>query len=94
MVNEFKVKGQELLTKIEELIKEGNVRRIIIKDTNGKTYIEIPITVGVLGAFFAPVLVAVGALAALAADFTIQVIRKNGDEKVGTPENEQSNFTI
>ena len=77
MINEFKVKGKELLDKIEELIKEGNARRIIIKDDTGRTYIEIPITVGVIGTFFAPVLAAVGTLAALAANFTIQVIRKD-----------------
>jgi hypothetical protein len=77
MVNEFKVKGKELLAKIEELIKEGNARRIIIKDDNGRTYLEIPVTIGVIGTFFAPVLAAVGALAALAANFTIQVIHKD-----------------
>jgi hypothetical protein len=77
MINEFEVKGKELLAKIEELIKEGNARRIIIKDNNGRTYLEIPVTVGVIGTFFAPVLAAVGALAALAANFTIQVIRKD-----------------
>ena len=74
--NEFKVKGEELLAKIKELIHEGNVNRIIIKDENGKTYIEIPVTVGVIGAVIAPVLAAVGALAALAGFFTVQVIRK------------------
>jgi hypothetical protein len=77
MVNEFKVKGKELLAKIEELIKEGNARRIIIKDDNGRTYLEIPVTIGVIGTFFAPVLAAVGALAALTANFTIQVINKD-----------------
>jgi hypothetical protein len=79
MVNEFKVKGKELLQKIEELIKEGNARRIIIKDEKGRTYLEIPVNVGVLSAFFAPVLAAVGTLAALVADFTIQVVRKENN---------------
>ncbi len=74
---EFKVKGEDLLRKIRELIEEGNVNRIIIKDDTGKVYIEIPVTLGVLGALIAPVLAAVGALAALAADFTIEVIRRN-----------------
>jgi hypothetical protein len=74
--NEFKVKGEELLAKVKELIHEGNVIRIIIKDENGRTYIEIPATVGVIGALIAPVLAAVGALAALAGFFTIEVIRK------------------
>jgi hypothetical protein len=74
--NEFKVKGEDLLKKIRELIHEGNVSRIIIKDETGKTYIEIPVTIGLLGALIAPVLAAVGALAALAANFTIEVIKK------------------
>lgn len=75
--NEFKVKGEDLLRKVRELINEGNVNRIIIKDQTGKVYIEIPVTLGLLGALIAPVLAAVGALAALAADFTIEVIRKD-----------------
>lgn len=77
---EFKIKGQELLTKIEELIKEGNARRIIIKDDKGKTYIEIPVTVGVIGTLFAPVIAAVGALAGVAANFTIEVINKEEEQ--------------
>ena len=74
--NEFKVKGEELLKKIKELIHEGNVRKLIIKNEEGKTYLEIPVTVGVVGAIIAPVLAAVGAIAALAANFTIEVVRK------------------
>jgi phage-related minor tail protein len=65
------------MRKIRELIAEGNVNRIIIKDHEGKVYLEIPVTLGVIGAVIAPVLAAVGALAALAADFTIEVIRKD-----------------
>jgi len=75
--SEFKVNGEDLMRKIRELINEGNVNRIIIKDDTGKVYLEIPVTVGLIGALVAPVLAAVGALAALAADFTIEVIRKN-----------------
>lgn len=74
---EFRVKGEELLGKIKELIHAGNVSRIIIKNEDGTVYMEIPVTVGVLGAIFAPVLAAVGTLAALAANFTIEVIRRN-----------------
>ena len=77
---EFKIKGQELLTKIEELIKEGNARRIIIKDDKGRTYIEIPVTVGVIGTLFTPVVAAIGALAGVAANFTIEVIKKEDEE--------------
>jgi hypothetical protein len=79
MIDEFKVKGQELIDKVEELIKEGNARRIIIKDEKGHTYIEIPVTVGVLGAMFAPILTAVGALAGMAANFTIEVVKRETD---------------
>lgn len=74
--NEFKVKGEDLLAKIKELIHQGNVTRIIIKNEEGKVYLEIPVTVGVIGALLLPVLAAIGALAALAANFTIEVIRK------------------
>jgi hypothetical protein len=74
---EFQVKGEELVKKIKELIHEGNVRRIIIKDTEGKPYMEIPLTVGFVGALAAPVLAAIGALAALAGFFKIEVIRKD-----------------
>jgi len=77
MNEEFKVRGDELLAKIRQLIHDGNVSRIIIKDEVGKVYLEIPVTIGVIGALFAPVLAAIGALAALAANFTIEVVRKN-----------------
>jgi len=75
MSSEFKINGKELLAKIEELIKEGNARRIISKDENGRTYIEIPVTIGVIGIVLAPILAAVAAIAALAANFTVEVIR-------------------
>lgn len=77
MNEEFKVKGEELLARIRQLFHEGNISRIIIKNEEGKVYLEIPVTVGVIGAVFAPVLAAVGALAALAANFTIEVVRKS-----------------
>jgi hypothetical protein len=73
---EIKVSGEQLIGKVKELIKEGNVRRIIIKDKEQKTLVEIPVTVGVIGAVFAPVLAAVGAIAALVAECTIIVERK------------------
>ena len=75
---EFRVNGEALLSKIKEIIHEGNVRRIIIKDDKGATYIEIPMTVGVIGTLLLPVWAAVGALAALAANFNI-VVEKNAD---------------
>ena len=76
--SEFKVKGEELLAKIRELIHQGNVTRIIIKNEDGKVFLEIPVNVGIVGALIAPVLAAVGALAALVANFTIEVVRKDG----------------
>lgn len=72
----FKVKGEELLKKVKELIREGNVRRITIKDKKGKTIIVIPLTIGVVGAVLAPVLAAIGAIAALVSECTISVERE------------------
>lgn len=71
----FQVTGENLLKKVKELIREGNVRRITIKDKNGKTLIEFPLTIGVVGAVIAPVLAAVGAIAALITECTISVER-------------------
>jgi hypothetical protein len=79
-VNEFKVKGEEMMKKVKDLVHEGNVRKIIIKDEKGSTYLEIPLTFGVVGALFLPVLAAVGALAALASNFTIEVVRRDDAE--------------
>jgi len=73
---QFKVYGHEVLAKIKELIKEGNVRRIIIKNEKGQVLVEIPVTFAVVGAVFAPILAAVGALAALVSKCTIEVERK------------------
>jgi hypothetical protein len=70
---EVKVLSHELADKVKSLIHEGNVRRIIIKDDKGNTFVEIPVTVAAVGAVFAPILAAVGALAAMAAKFTIVV---------------------
>ena len=72
----FKVNGAELLSKVKSVINEGNVRKITIKDKNGKTLIHVPLTLGVVGAVLAPVLAAVGAIAALVTECTITVERK------------------
>jgi hypothetical protein len=72
----FTIKGEELLRKVKELIKEGNVRQITITDIKGKILVVLPLTVGVVGAVIAPVLAAVGALAALVTECTISVERK------------------
>ncbi|PYR21370.1 MAG: hypothetical protein DMF95_31090 [Acidobacteria bacterium] len=70
----FKVAGGQLLDAVKKLVHEGNVRRIIIKQ-EGRTVAEFPLTVGVVGAVFAPVLAAAGALAAVLTECTIEVER-------------------
>ena len=72
----FKVDGENLLKKVKDLIKEGNVRKITIKDKEGKNVIVFPLSIGVVGAVIAPVLAAVGAIAALVSECTITVERK------------------
>ncbi len=72
----FRVNGDTLLAKVKELIREGNVRKITIKDKTGKVLIVFPLTVGVVGAVLAPILAAVGAIAALVTECTISVERK------------------
>lgn len=73
---EFKVEGEELLKKVKQLIKEGNIRRITIKNKQGKSILEIPLTIGVVGAVLVPTLAAVGAVAALVTECTIAVERE------------------
>lgn len=73
---EFVVDGEEVLRKVKELINAGNVRRIIIRDMQDKTLIEIPLTIGVVVAVLAPVLAAVGALAAIVTKCKIIVEKK------------------
>ena len=72
----FSINGEQLLKKVKELISEGNVRKITITDKSGKEMMSFPLTVGVVGALFAPVLAAVGALAALVGECTITVERE------------------
>jgi len=74
---EFRVKGEDLLRKVKQLVEDGNVRRIIIKDKENKTLIEVPLTIGVVGIVLAPVLAAVGAIAALVTECTIIVERRD-----------------
>lgn len=78
---EFKVNGEDLLRKVKELINEGNVRRIVIKNKEGKRLVELPLTIGVVGAVIAPVLAAVGAIAALVTECTLVVEREHEDVK-------------
>jgi hypothetical protein len=77
---EFKVSGDAFIAKVREIIHEGNIRKIIIKNEHNETLVEIPLTLGVAGAVLLPVWAALGAIAALAADLTI-VVEKVTDNK-------------
>lgn len=87
---EFKVSGENLLGKVKELIHEGNVRRVFIKNDDGTTLLEIPLTAGlavtVVAAALAPVLVAVGAIAALVTQVTVGVDRRGPDSTETGPD--------
>lgn len=72
----FAVKSEEIVKKIKELIQEGNVRKITIHDKTGKEIMSFPLTIGVVGAVLAPILAAIGALAALIGDCDISVERE------------------
>jgi len=72
---EFTLRGDEVVAKVKALVHEGNVRRITIKNKEGRVMIEVPLTLGVVGALFLPTLAALGALAALVTECTIVVER-------------------
>jgi len=73
---EYRVCGEDLLSRVKELVREGNVRRITIRSDEGNTLIEIPLAIGVVGAMLLPVWAAVGAVAALVTNCTISVERR------------------
>ncbi len=73
---EFSINGEELLSKVKEIIRQGNARRIIIRNEKGEDLLVIPLTFAAVGALLAPVLAAVGALAALVTKCTIVVEKK------------------
>jgi hypothetical protein len=75
---EFRVNGEDLLARIKNLLKEGNIRRVIIKDKEGKVVFEIPLTFGVVGVLIAPQLAAIGAIAALLTEATVVVEKVEG----------------
>jgi competence protein ComGC len=75
---EFQIDGDQLVAKIKELLHEGNIRRITIKDDKGQTLIEIPLTIGVVGVVLLPVVAAVGAIAVLVAKCTIVLEKVEG----------------
>jgi Domain of unknown function (DUF4342) len=78
---EFKIQGKDLVEKLKALVHEGNIRRIIIKDKGGDTFLEIPLTVAAVGVIAVPVLAAIGAIAALVSDFTIGVEKVQEKQK-------------
>ena len=77
----FKVSGDEILTKVKEIIKEGNARRIIIKNDKDETIMEFPLTIGAIGVVLAPIFAAVGTLTALATNCTIIVEKRNNEDE-------------
>ncbi len=76
---EHRVSGEGLVARVKELIREGNVRRIIVKNEDGRAILEIPLTFGVVGAVLMPVWVALGAIAALAGSYTLVVEKHDPD---------------
>lgn len=76
---EFKVSGPDVVKKIKELIKEGNIRKIIIRDRDGKIIAEFPLTIGVVGTVILPVVAAIGTIIALVAECTISVEKEEKD---------------
>jgi uncharacterized protein DUF4342 len=78
MIEEIKVSGGKLKAKLKELIREGNVRRVVIRNAKGRVLLDMPLNAGVVGAALLPFWVAVGAVVALAKDFTIMVERDTG----------------
>jgi len=90
---EFTLNGDEVVAKVKELIHEGNIRRITIKNEDGRTMLEVPLTLGLIGAALLPVLAAIGAAAALATRCTIVVEREPGEpaeESTSPPTSEVS----
>ena len=84
IVEEIHVLADDLVDKVRQLIHEGNVQRIVVKDEHGNTFVEIPVTVAAVGAILAPLLAAVGAISALVAKFTIVVVRSEPKPPAGT----------
>jgi hypothetical protein len=83
---EFRVFGNQLVDKVRELIHQGNVRRIIVKDDKGNTFLEIPLSVATVGAIAVPVLAGLGTIAAMLANFTIGVEKVQEEGAAAAPE--------
>jgi Domain of unknown function (DUF4342) len=90
MVKKLSKSAKEIISKIEELIKEGNLRRIIIKDENGEVFIEIPMLVGAIVTLAAPFVSAIGVIAGFAANFSVEIIKKDNSKIILLCENNKS----
>ena len=82
----LRVSGEALVDKTKELLHEGNVRRIFVKNAEGQTVLELPLTFGILGAVAAPFLTAVGAIAGLAANWRLEVERSGPPKQTEPPD--------
>ncbi|MGI8743196.1 MAG: DUF4342 domain-containing protein [Bryobacteraceae bacterium] len=85
VIEEIKVQSRELVDKVKGLIHESNVRRIIIKDEKGHTFVEIPLSIAAIGVIGAPILAGIGAIAAMVAHFTVVVERSEPEPPTKTP---------
>jgi hypothetical protein len=95
MREEFKVKGDQVVGKLKELLHEGNVRHIVIKNDEGKGLIEFPVTIGLAGALLLPVWAAVGAVAAMVTNCTIEVERTDeGDDEADVDHGDASEAMV
>ena len=90
MREEFKVKGDQVVTKLKELLHEGNVRHIVIKNDEGRVLIEFPVSIGLAGALLLPVWAAVGAVAAMVTNCTIEVERTDEEEDQSHEDNDEA----
>ena len=90
MREEFKVKGDQVVTKLKELLHEGNVRHIVIKNDEGRVLIEFPVSIGLAGAVLLPVWAAVGAVAAMVTNCTIEVERTDEEEDPSHEDNDEA----
>lgn len=85
---EFELQGEQIVTKIKELLRQGNIRRVTIKNDDGKTIVDFPLTVGVVGALLMPQLAALGAIAALLTNCTL-LVEKGEDAPTAEHEEEE-----
>jgi hypothetical protein len=84
-MEEFKVSGTKLIEKLKELIKEGNVRRVVLRNPQGRTLLDMPLNAGVVGAALLPFWAAVGAVAVLATDYSVLIERDPGASVTKAP---------